>query len=78
MTAVLKVGDTVQWRGCWGRDAAVPAVIDHMEITDEPRRKYGEVAAEVPIELVQANRVVFGLTNGHWCYSEQIVLTSNG
>lgn len=76
MTDTLKVGDTVQWRGGFGRDEPRPAVIDHMEITTEPRCKYGDPAESVSFELVRSNRVVFGLTNGHWCYAEQIDLPS--
>lgn len=77
MTDVLRIGDTVLWRGSFGREPAVPAVIENMQITDYPHSKYGEDADEVPIQLVQENRVVFDLTNGHWCYSQQIVLPPN-
>jgi len=72
--ASLKVGDRVMWRGGFGRLPAEEATIEDMQVTGRPREKYGEPAERVSVALVRSNRVVFGLTNGHWCYSDQIVL----
>jgi hypothetical protein len=53
-------------------DAPRPAVVETMEVTDMPRMKEGRDVDEVSWDLVRANRVVFGLDNGHWAYGEQI------
>jgi hypothetical protein len=71
---MIKVGDTVQWRGAWGSSSPQKATIESIEVTRRPREKYGNSVNEVDEELVRMNRVVFNLTNGHWCYSSQIDL----
>jgi hypothetical protein len=74
MESTVSIGDRVVWRGSFGMDAPKGAVIETMEVTDTPRCKYGTPASTVTTDLIRSNRVVFGLTNGHWCYSEQIEL----
>ena len=69
---ILKVGDQVNWRGSWGMEPIEVTTIDHMEVTCYPREKYGDDASEVSWGTVKENRVVVGLTNGHWAYSTQI------
>lgn len=69
---MLKVGDTVIWRGGFGQNLPLYARILGMEVTKFPRCKSGEVVAEVSKNLVRQNRVIFDLDNGHWCYSDQI------
>lgn len=70
----VKVGDTVKWRGGFGTDAPKDAQIEGMAVTDIPRDKYGVEVDEVDSSLIEQNRVVFVLNNGHWAYSEQIEL----
>ena len=70
----VKVGDTVKWRGSFGKDAPKDAQIEGMTVTDIPRDKYGVEVDEVDSSLIEQNRVVFDLNNGHWAYSEQIEL----
>jgi hypothetical protein len=69
---ILKVGDTVMWRGGWGRDPVQEAVVTEIEITERPREKYGTDASEVQWVTVKEDRVVVGLDNGHWAYGYQI------
>lgn len=71
---VLRIGDTVQYRGGWGNDPPKYAVIEQLEVTAKPGEKYGIDVEIVDASLVRANRVVFGFTNGHWCYSDQVDL----
>lgn len=67
---IIKVGDTVMWRGCFGRDAAVPAKIEQMEMTEQPRTKYGvEVRAAF---WDDKDYLLVTLDNGHWAYGEQL------
>ncbi len=71
---MLKIGDTVQWSGGFGTHNPRPAKIESMQLTNYPREKYGKNVDEVDEIYVHENRVVFGLDNGHWCYSDQITL----
>ena len=67
---ILKVGDTVMWRGCFGMDAAKPVKVTHMEITPRPREKYGtEVRAAF---WSQKDYLVVTLDTGNWAYGEQL------
>lgn len=72
MSNTLKIGDKVTWRGGWGSDAPQVVRVVSMEVTDEPREKYGDLVDEVDWSLVEENRVCFVLDNGKWAYSEQI------
>ena len=68
----IKVGDTIMYRGCFGSDAPKQVVVDGLTLTDETRSKYGLDVREVFIKDVKANRVLFSLNDGHWCYAEQV------
>ena len=68
----VKVGDTVMWSGCFGMEEPKEAKVVSMEITEDPRCKYGEPANEVDVQLIKENRVNFVLDNNHWSYAEQI------
>ena len=70
----IKIGDTVTYRGGFGTQLPKTAVVEDLEVTDVPRCKEGEQVDEVDESLVKENRVLFTLDDGHWCYSEQIVL----
>jgi|TARA_Y100000310_G_C20526284_1_gene736210 hypothetical protein len=72
MSGTVKIGDTVVWRGSWGRDAPVKAKVIAMDITEEVRSKYGEPVEEAPWFLVKENRVIFHLDNERWAYGSQI------
>ena len=71
---LVKIGDTVKWRGSFGMDAPKSAVVSGLTITDYPRDKDGIDVDEVDSSLIAENRVLFELENGHWAYSEQIEL----
>lgn len=72
---IVKVGDTVGWSGGFGSDVVKPAVVEQMEVTEVPRDKYGVQVDQVDASLVEQNRVLFILDNGHWAYSDQITLS---
>ena len=77
ITRVVKIGDHIKWRGGFGDNIPLDAVIVGMEVTEQPRTKHGEQVIEVNSDLIEQNRVLFDLDNGHWCYSEQIELYDN-
>ena len=72
MALVLKVGDTVSWRGTFGVDPAVVATVEGLDVTEFPRCKYGDAVQAVSWELVRKNQVLVHLDNERWAYSEQI------
>lgn len=69
MKELLKVGDPVAWRGCWGSQSTAPAVVQHIELNCVD--KDGTPVEEVPWDQVDSSTVV-DLTNGHWAYGNQI------
>lgn len=67
---VVRVGDTVIWRGSWGNDAPKQAVIESMELCKREREKYG-----IPVNEAywsDKNRLCVSLSNGSWAYGYQI------
>lgn len=68
----LKVGDTVLWRGAFGRDAAREAVVEAIEHTANPHEKDGDDVDSIDWETVRADRAIVTLDNGHWAYGIQI------
>lgn len=73
---IIKVGDHIRYRGCFGRGPVQSAIITSIELTDQPRQKDGMPVDAVCAEYVKQNRVLFSLDNGHWCYSEQVAAIS--
>lgn len=74
MNESITVGDTITYRPCFGMGAPTKVVVDAIEMTDYSRSRSGVAVPMVPIEVVHANKAVFFLSDGHWCYSEQIIL----
>ena len=70
----LKIGDLVMWRGCFGMDDPLPALVTGLTVTDYPREKYGHSVEEVSWTTVWDNCCVVFFDNGHWAYGEQISL----
>jgi len=70
MSKVLKIGDTVLWRGGFGSEPAKPAVVEGIEITGG--HKYGDAVDEVPWSEVYDRNVTVDLDNDHWAYASQI------
>jgi len=70
MNNVLRVGDTVLWRGGFGQDAAREAVVEGIEMV-EVGEKYGTPTESAPWSLLQGRHAVISL-GSHWAYAEQI------
>lgn len=68
----LRIGDVVEWRGCFGTAAPASARVRGLEVTEGPRQKYGVEVDSVSWDVVRENRVVVSLDNQHWAYGEQI------
>jgi hypothetical protein len=77
----IKIGDTVIARLWSGQP--LPATVTALEITEQPRTKYGAPVKSVPFATVRQNRCVFTLqypncNYKNWCYSEQIDIPKAG
>ena len=70
MEKVIKTGSKVKYRGCFGTDKPVIAVVEHIERSKYKRDKYGDEVPEIPFS--EREYGVFVLDNSHWCYGEQI------
>jgi hypothetical protein len=68
---MLKVGDSVMWRGAWGTQPAKKVKITGIEICKEGD-KCGRQVDEVSWDKVDSRRIVLDLDNGHWSYGTQI------
>lgn len=67
---MLKVGDTVWWRGDYGTSQEEKAVVVNIELTDGD--KYGRPVQEVAWAVVHDRSIVVDLDNGHFAYGYQI------
>jgi hypothetical protein len=70
MSTTIKVGDTVNWSGSWGRDPVKEATVVGIELCEAPGMKEGESVDSITVE--DKDRCVFDLSNGHWAYGTQI------
>jgi hypothetical protein len=70
MAKMLKVGDAVLWRGCFGQDTAKKVKVVSMQKT-EHGQKYGDDVDEMDWKEVR-NHCVADLDNGHWAYGDQL------
>lgn len=68
---VIKVGSRVMYRGCFGVDPAKEAKIESITKALEKRSKYGRSTKS--IDWDEKEYGCFILSDGHWCYGEQIV-----
>lgn len=74
-TSTLRIGDTVIWRGGWGKQSPQEATISGLNLTACPLSKDTiESLDSVAWSLVEENRVLVDLDNGHWAYGYQIAL----
>lgn len=70
--SIVRVGDVVLYRPCFGMQAPIAATVRGLTITDRARSKYGREVRSVPWAVVSQNRVVFSFDQ-HWAYSEQVI-----
>ena len=68
---ILKTGDKVMWRGAWGSEPPIEAIVT--EITLCPvGKKYGKPIKSTKWETIRAGKIVVSLDNGHWAYGTQL------
>jgi len=67
----VRVGDVVAYRPAFGMGDLVERRVDGMEVTHDPREKYGTPVKIATWNLISQNRVLFTF-GGFWAYSSQI------
>ena len=70
---VLKVGDVVLYRPCFGMEEPITAKVERLDLTPHVRDKYGFSVPAVPWCVVEANCVILSLDNSQWAYGEQVI-----
>jgi hypothetical protein len=70
-TPMMKVGDTVMWRGGFGMDPPCQAVIEQINRTEQRRSKRDGESVD-QIEWANKDYALVTLTNGSWAYGEQL------
>ena len=77
MDNILRIGNTVLWRGGFGRDPAREATVEGIELIEEEGSKYGTAVESAHWSRLTGRHAVISLACGHWAYAEQIApLTS--
>jgi hypothetical protein len=72
MRKFLEVGDTVSWRGSWGRDLPKDAKVVNIEVNCTTSMG-AEVRGVIWSKVKKAGRsIIVELDNGHWAYANQI------
>jgi len=76
-TNFLSEGDTVNWRGGFGRDEAKPAKVLGIEVC-QTGEKYGIPVKQVLWKQITEGKknIVVNLDNGHWAYGSQLTQLS--
>lgn len=67
---LIKVGSNVRYRGCFGIAEPKDVCIEWIIRSEQKRCKYGDEVDSVL--FADREYCVFGLSDGHWCYGEQI------
>ncbi len=71
MNEQIKIGDKIIYRPSFGLGGPTIARVTGIEVSENPREKYGTPVDSVSMEIVKENRAIFMLDDGHWMYSDQ-------
>ena len=69
---IIKIGSKVMYRGSFGMGCPEKVTIESIDMCEKERDKYGDAVES--IDWGMKNYGCFTLSNGHWCYGEQIDL----
>ena len=67
---IIKIGSKVMYRGNFGMGCPEKVTIKSIDKCKKERDKYGDAVES--IDWGMKNYGCFTLSNGHWCYGEQI------
>ena len=69
---IIKIGSKVIYRGNFGMGCPEKVTIESIDMCEEEGDKYGDAVESIDWDM--KNYGCFTLSNGHWCYGEQIDL----
>ena len=69
---IIKIGSKVMYRGLFGMGCPEKVTIESIDMCEKEGDKYGDAVES--IDWGMKNYGCFTLSNGHWCYGEQIDL----
>ena len=69
---IIKIGSKVMYRGLFGMGCPEKVTIGSIDMCEEEGDKYGDAVESIDWDM--KNYGCFTLSNGHWCYGEQIDL----
>ena len=69
---IIKIGSKVMYRGSFGMGCPEKVTIESIDMCEEEGDKYGDAVESIDWDM--KNYGCFTLSNGHWCYGEQIDL----
>ena len=69
---IIKIGSKVMYRGNFGMGCPEKVTIESIDKCKKERDKYGDAVESIDWDM--KNYGCFTLSNGHWCYGEQIDL----
>ena len=67
---IIKIGSKVMYRGSFGMGCPEKVTIESIDMCKKERDKYGDAVESIDWDM--KNYGCFTLSNGHWCYGEQI------
>ena len=67
---IIKIGSKVMYRGSFGMGCPEKVTIESIDKCKKERDKYGDAVDSIDWDM--KNYGCFTLSNGHWCYGEQI------
>ena len=67
---IIKIGSKVMYRGSFGMGCPEKVTIESIDMCEKEGDKYGDAVESIDWDM--KNYGCFTLSNGHWCYGEQI------
>jgi hypothetical protein len=68
----LKIGDTVIWRGAWGKAEPIEAKVKEIQLNDSNGSDNGKNVNSVEWSQVTEKKVIVTLENNLWAWAFQI------
>ena len=68
----LKIGQTVIWRGAYGKAEPIEADIKYIQKNESNGSKDGRSVVSIPWDEVTERNVIVVLKNGYWAWGSQI------
>lgn len=64
--------DEVLWRGSWGKEPEQVVRVREIQVNESNGSKEGVLVDSISWDRVTERNVILDLSNGHWCWANQI------